>query len=559
MGSKKTPKPAFGPLPAFALMIWIALIPCAKNDAPCAVAFADEDVLTACDSISNSTPRSAFSVEPGPLKEIADAISNSVGKVVASGKASGNRAVFVFEESHTSRIGQLEIALMLLRLHNKHSLRLISLEGAISDDGFLSADWFRRATSTETAEREGKKVAVRLLTEGEINSAELIAMTQPDVQVKGNEKEDEYKVKPPALDLTLNYLARIAEKSLPPKQARQVNELLRAQNEKKVAEVIGDSDPWLRDRYQKLQGGSALAAEEMITLLQEIEAKANQVGAEIDEEQRANIHSQIDFFKIVSQRSCTMVKNTFSLNKHAPESPVALIIGTAHTCRVVDLLKAAGASYVVISPLSLNDPLKMGDLTRPMYERKIALKSVDGSGLTGAFLDGRHKPGVVLGKQWFQTKTELYTATALIVGAASSGIPPFGGLRSELQVFRSINIDRSSFKAIKKGRQIRVMYKLTALTDERDPRRSVEIWAGGWKETPKPAGAKTPASLHDEAADLEKLIQRVLLDERGKPPLKPESDPCAKPGEAVILQLSSETKAAFSTDRAAVERAITSR
>ena len=531
----------------------------AGNDAP----QADRGSLRCSDSISPG--RQAFPMEDGPVTQTAEKVSQGAGKVIAAVNSGREPSVFVFEETHDSRIGQLQIALMLLRLHSGHQVRQVSLEGAILAKGLLPAAWFHDFTSSKPMRRAGLEGAVRLLKEGEINSAEFLALTRPQAQVIGNELEEEYIVKSADSDPASACLIAIAEKSLTQSQIGSINDLINAKKMEEARRVLFGSNAWINERYEKLRDKkNIVSAEEMAVLLGEIQSKTEQVGARINADDREAMRVQINFFKTASKRSCTMVRHTLEMCERAPGAPVALMIGAAHTAKVIELLKAARASFAVISPLSLVIPTELGGLSFPAYERKSAVKSVDPAGWLGALLDARHKKlPSVLDEQWFKSKSEIYSWIRLVASAAAAGDnPPFNRLDSELKKLRSIRIDPSSYEVIQSGGQRRVMFKVTARIDKENPSRTTELWVGGWLGPPMlpPGGPGGVFSPGEEEPDLEKLIQDAIRDlesttestDRSKEPDRPD------PQKAVVVQLSTETKAAFSTTAAAVRRTLTS-
>src|ERR1043165_1139142 len=75
-----------------------------------------------CDPGSIPPPRSSFTVENGPITQLASEVGKDAGQVVASGHGSTNRTIFIFEEKHDSRTTQLEIALMLWRLQKSQEI-----------------------------------------------------------------------------------------------------------------------------------------------------------------------------------------------------------------------------------------------------------------------------------------------------------------------------------------------------------------------------------------------------------------------------------------------------
>jgi hypothetical protein len=505
-----------------------------------------------CDPESIPPARSTFAIQGGQITQIVTEVSAGAGKVVAAGQGVNNRTLFVFEERHDSRIGQMEIALMLWRLQRSHGLRQISLEGAFTAKGDLPVKWFHDATGSETARRAGHEAALRLLKEGEISAAEFIALTQPAVQVKGNEIESEYQVEPSRNNAVLGYLIGIAERSVPARDIQQVNTLVKARKMDEALAVIFSHDPWANERYQKLYGDHIASTEESVFILREIEKKAGELGVKTEAQAEAGFRADLNFYQTASRRSCTIVKNTLAMMDATSTAPVALIIGAAHTPKVVELIKAAKLSYVVISPLALDTPTAVPGLTGPMYHRKSELKSVDDLGGLGALLDGRKKPSPVVGKQWFKSKAEIYAATDLIVAAAAQGGPmPSDALKAELQSFNSIKIDWSSKKVVKKGNAVQVLYKVTALTSDTDPRQSVDIWVGGWLQPPAPP-TNPPGDASPSGDDFERLILVALAEERSG---KQQTET----GKVAVVQLTSRTRAAFSTDPALLQQVTAAR
>ena len=81
---------------------------------------------------SNTSSANANADSDKTLTALLADVSSGVGKV-SSNNGSGTPKIVVFEETHTSIAGQFEIALMLLRLHDRHGLREIALEGLTTD------------------------------------------------------------------------------------------------------------------------------------------------------------------------------------------------------------------------------------------------------------------------------------------------------------------------------------------------------------------------------------------------------------------------------------------
>ena len=95
--------------------------------------------LVAPNALVLDLPAQRASGKPLPLHEAALDVARNVGTVGTLSDASNRGPVFVFEEFHTSRVGQLQIAVMLLRLHEKYGVHKIGLEGAMQSAGTLDA------------------------------------------------------------------------------------------------------------------------------------------------------------------------------------------------------------------------------------------------------------------------------------------------------------------------------------------------------------------------------------------------------------------------------------
>ena len=78
--------------------------------------------LVIAEGCGSSPPQGAESVSKSSfdLSGAADAVSRDVGKILKTNSSGKKGPIFVIEEFHTSRIGQLQIATMLVRLHDKY-------------------------------------------------------------------------------------------------------------------------------------------------------------------------------------------------------------------------------------------------------------------------------------------------------------------------------------------------------------------------------------------------------------------------------------------------------
>jgi hypothetical protein len=541
---------SFIPAPILSLALIVPIL-----STSCSTSTSTSAVEQGCNSGSVPPSRSTLNVQPGQATQIALEAAKDAGVVIASGQGTTNRTIFVFEERHDSRMGQLEIALMLWRLQKNHGLRQISLEGAFATKGDLPTTWFHDSTGSAAVRRARKEAALRLLKEGEISAAEFLALALPTIQVRGNELESEYDVKPSQTNASLGCLIRIAQRSLSSSDEEQIEELFKAKKIDEGFNAIFRKDTWSRERYEKLFGDNIVSTEEAEVILREIEAKAKEFDVNFDSKERTGFREDLAFYEMASKRSCTIVKNTLAMMGSTSTAPIALIIGAAHTPKVVELIKAAKLTYVVVSPLALVHGSKAATLTPAMYHRKMDLKSTDENGMLGALLDGRKKLRPVVWEVWLRSKASIYVALDHIVAAVSQNerISPLT-LEKELGSFESIKIDWSSMKIIKDGDRVRVMIKVTAQTDD-SPEQKKDIWALGWYQPPPPppeGPQHAPVPLDDDS-DMEKLIKAEIEK------AKNQAVDTTKPLPVAIVQVSTRTMAAFASDPVVLQRVTAAR
>lgn len=382
---------------------------------------------------------------------LANAISADVGRVSASIVGDPEKRIIVFEESHDSRAGQIEIAIMLNRLHDK-GLKVIALEGALVTEKDLYPEWFHRLPNMKVKQ----EVAVQLLKEGEISATEFIALLYPDVKIYGVENTKEYSVvasENASLSL-YSYLLAIAEKNMSQDQISKANQLYKQENYTEFYEFVTDASTCTKRWYGYFTNANrSFIIEEEISVLDDVKKGATLVNAEIDQNTKADFEEWIESFKIASNRSNTMVANTLISVKDA-NAPIALNIGAGHTSYVSELLKDNRVTYAIIAPNSLADTNDISKLNSSAYNRKLERLSVDESGMLGSFLDNRpksdnqRKPPPVIPKVFISSKSELYYITKLVArGAASGRTSPFG-LENEFSMLKYVKVNPESIKVI---------------------------------------------------------------------------------------------------------------
>jgi hypothetical protein len=267
------------------------------------------------------------------LKETAARIAEDVGNVVEVYADSRNGApIIIIGEEHLSRIGQFQVAVMLDRLYQRNGFRKIALEGMPKSSNPLDASWFHRLPNQQIRE----DVATRLLAEGEISSAEMMALVHSDIQVLGIEDASEYNFVPtdtrgdPSNDPTIVYMVGIAARLASPQQLNRFMELVQAGKQQEAIKNLIDSVPWTKEVTSRLLDAAQNSIGSSLYYYRQISDKARQLSIPIDVAMERNMQTQITILENLYQRSMTMAKNIVSLAQSNPSSPVVAIVGYTH-------------------------------------------------------------------------------------------------------------------------------------------------------------------------------------------------------------------------------------
>lgn len=422
-------------------------------------------VAAGCESSSAPSPPKPSALDMAP---IAEEVAKGVGIVQKTSVAGTKGPIFVFEEVHTSRIGQIQIATMLLRLHDKYGLKKIALEGAIWSGHPLRTGWYQTAAGGQ-AKTEKEDLAVRMIADGEISSSELMGMLFPDVEVYGIEDANQY-----AQDLNIKsspeiaYLLAIAERKLSPNDIQQINVLLTRKKEKQALDYMLTSDPWVKQQYESFKASTNVSSEQLIERLREIQAKADQVGAKIRPEAARDMESEIHFYETASQRSGTMVSNALQLPGSA-EAPEAMIIGAAHADKVTTLLTQENVPFSLIQPENLDS--KVGSMSVDEYERKVKGQwAANLPGTLGHVLNVQRKPPPVVERTTGHSYASMQLASILIARAARQGGNFPDNIWNQISQLPDLKIDRNSITRIGYDVVFRAWLK-------QDDDREKEVWA----------------------------------------------------------------------------------
>ena len=502
--------------------------------------------ITSTSTVIPSTPTptttSTQTAIPMTLASMAEDVSIDVGQVMTIVESDPQKIIFVFEETHDSPAGQIEIAVMLNRLYENYDLRQIGLEGALPAGGPLDASWLQFSPPFRARDpiRAREDVIVQLLEDGEISGAEMMALVYDDVEVIGIDDKDLYAIPFPeeASFITTVYLYLTAIPGLTDSEITEANNLIDQEEILEAVEFIISTDPYTDEMYNRINDESIIISDkEWVEILGEIETKAIESGAELEPEDEAAMDALQEFFQATYQRSDALASNAINLVEAHPAAPLAMMIGAAHTERVSELLTEAGISFVVLRANSLAERREEGDLSFEAYDRKMLGLSVDPAGSLGFLLDGRKKPQPVLGETWLQVKGKFLYIVTLAAHAIADG-HTMGELDSLLPTFEEM-----TFRALEMdGNEL--IFAIDTIDNNRNP-----ITIYGRTVVDKPAAER----------QTDKMLEERLFDGLGNVRDRKAPDPgVEEPGpesvsEPTVTRISSDTIVIFSKDRGAIE------
>jgi hypothetical protein len=471
-------------------------------------------------------------------KDVANKIAEGVGKVGQT-KDAGAATLFVFEENHASRAGQLQIAVMLLRLYRQQQATRIVLEGLIAP-GTLDGRWFQQAGGAGVRTYR-EDVAVRMLAEGEIGAAEFMALLFPDVTLHGPENAADYAVE---LNVkgspSTEYLLSIADKLASDSDRAKVNDLLNAGQGQKATEFLLSRDAWVAEHYRAVQQ-PMISHRGVSVMYDEIVQKARDLQVPIEPETGKQMAQVVNFWKTARKRSLRIGSTAVEAARSANRRPIAVSLGAGHTEEVLDLLQQGGLSFALLTPRAGLDP-DTAVLTPDQLGRKDRRQFVRVTpGTLGGLLNAQRKPPPIVDTAQAQSWANMYLVSELLAEAVRNGNPPL--LDQQMKSLTGVRVDPTSLE--RDGYD--VLFK-AFLSDTSGHNR--EVWARvGTTDEPY------------EVVDLEKKLERAIdeLDGRGRRPPKgtaPTDEGLAdgKRGDVVINRVGMRALDAFAASKDQVQR-----
>jgi len=375
--------------------------------------------------------------------------SKEVCKIAQLNTGENCNAILIFEENHLSVAGQIEQAIALSRLHDHYGLNDIALEAYLKNETDINIDWFIDVTKGDTISKIS--IAVNLIKEGEINTAEFLKLVYNDIRIHKIEKDSEYNVKvsDQATTAPIHFLYRIAFESISENHYSQIEKLSiefeKAQtrnNDEEIRQKASEllefvilKNDWASEKYEILNEVQHKSTAEIVELYKEIDRKASKQVKDLTSEEKNQMTELIAFYSARDKANITIKESVTDIPKISSDSLMALIIGAAHTQGICLEFVKANIPFVVCTPLSLYHDENTGSLDySTSFNRKMNGKSVFNDSYIAILNDiFNKKPRPVLNENWFQAKSEIYffidKITRKVLGKLDpqhGGQPPYG-------------------------------------------------------------------------------------------------------------------------------------
>lgn len=524
----------------------------------------------------------------------------AIVKAACTGAATANefvppgnagRTVVVLEEAHNSLAVQLELASVLVRLHDAGFIDLV-LEGYLKDDASgaalkpVSRDWFRKAAGALSPDVQ-RETAARLLKEGEISAAEFFFLAYDDTRLipaetpkfRGREyrKKHSMEVATAFTEIAQAVLrearanGRVDVKKFNPLAIRAksaIGKEARGQAVQALMDYVVALDPWLESAYGTLNTATSPLAD-LARLQEELIVQAKAWDVPVD---TALLEDGAQFFHQRENANEPMVASTVATKPLL----VALNIGAAHTEGMVESLKAKGLGVILITPLSLEDD--MGKLSSSQFEAKEELRSVFDVGqiaqalttLPAMKVTTKKKPEPSITESWAQAKGELYLfisqLTRSILGPPApqgDGQPPFGFDGAFRGRFLFIEPQEARYLASDAA----IIFPIRCIDDPGKVFMWVKSWQKDLENMPESGIAQSGVALAP-VADSDRLVA-LLLAYRDAVKARGEASSTAEDGPAKdaeqenvedvsMVQIDMKTLAAVGFDEKAVASAVVS-
>jgi len=503
------------------------------------------------------TNKQEFSTNPKEpiveVKAISQSVSQGLGTVTRLGEGTKGSPIIVLEETHTSLSGQLEQAIVLVRLYEQFGLRDIALEGYLKERPPITTEWFSKAGRGLTV-IERSSVAAQMLSEGEISAAEFMKLTYDDIILHPIETLAEHAVElnKEASTITLTYLIKIAQNSLQeshvPKMKELEREIQNASGNGKMLKInelldfIMSVDAWTKSKYSELKDTNRLksiTAEKFLADVEEIDRRARSANVQLEKEEMKAMEENLKFWRGRKDASRTMIAETCRIADRPGVKLIALNIGAAHTDGMVAMLSNDKRAFAVIQTMALSGDRSTTRGEIETLNRKYKGLSIFNEGITKELLEAfpilnQKKPEPVLNQPWLQAKAEMHLfitriTRRVIPSPANGGAPPFTprpptgsppfGFGDDDFKGKWIYINPKMISAV--PNENAVMFPM--VLNPEDPSRKKEMWV---KAGFSPAFTVPVTSAERRAVEeiLKKHLDAVRVDEKAKKAQDANSD-----------------------------------
>lgn len=467
------------------------------------------------DSTANGSGNATEASAVPDLETAARTAAKGVATVTEAVTGTAPGMIFVLPENHASYRGQLQQAVVMLRLNRDVKLGGIVLEGM--------------TRPIPSPPKVNEETALNLLSEGEIGSAEFMAVSQGVPLVTGETaasygpEENDNFCGAFALVATLEAASAAPDDAARAEVKQQLDAFGAAEAQSAQAHDAVLADQSLscdakrgadrqylaeRARYLKpiIERSPTFAAsfarqcpysiedvdtsagpsieEELNTADQLLEFTGN-LPPELAQSPARDIEQHRNFLRARQEASGVLVDQALAASANG--DGIAMIIGAAHTERVASLLRNAGASFAVIQVEAIKDNPEEGMSPREWERKKRAIPVknnalsqslvADSSAYAADACDSEAKRNPpTIDQPWFVRKAELYDlirsfASPALGGSGEPPQPPASGWRNGSG---AIDPSRSEYERDDKGRPIAVVFPLTIAATGNSAER--EIW-----------------------------------------------------------------------------------
>src|SRR5436190_7457955 len=440
------------------------------------------------------------------LQAIANRVTNSVGEVITTTPRHSSGPVFVFEEYHNSRAGQVQIATTLTRLYQQLGLRIVGLEGAVKGPAPLPTEKYLKAADPTTR----RDVLKDLLREAEISGVEYAGAVLHGLQVVGIENPDEYGVQPVDSAAEFRAILFVAERTLNSTELEKVGEKLKADKIEEALEIMKAADPWIKARLDGLKSSDPNF--DSVANTQAILDKTKSLNISLPADVTRGLEADIHFHHIAEKRSDTMADAVAELANQNAGKPVAMIIGAAHTKRVLAELEKKGATTVVLRPRDFKGE-DDGISLRRFRLKSQGLWGNDDPNSLGALLNPKRKPAPVIGNMKRDGYASAQAAAKIAAKSVRSGGDFPKAIIDQLKALPGITVDPLSFE--KKG------YDVIFSLDIENNGKTQKIWV---RAGTRPTGTQSSSDPLEAALSELKKAEADGGSGGGKEPPKKTKD-----------------------------------